>query len=84
MKARLVIVAGLALVSLGACATRVPTQKNDSILEVIDQAKNATPAQASCVGGAVTYCENEMGLKRCSCRDPEEVRAWLRRSFGGM
>jgi hypothetical protein len=84
MNARLLVVAGLALVSIGGCASRAPVQKERSILEVIDQAQNVAPTQGlSCRGGAVTYCENDLGVKRCTCRDPEEVRAWLRRSFGG-
>lgn len=82
MNARLLIVAALALASLSACASRAPATKDQSILEVIDQEKSAAHmSEQSCHAAAVTYCELNAGVRRCSCRDPEEVREWLLRSF---
>ena len=84
MNARRVLIVGLALVSVGACASRAPIPQTESILEVIDQAHSATPeTQGKCPAGAVTYCELDSGRRKCSCTDAEEMRSWLRRSFGG-
>src|SRR5262249_562855 len=80
-----VVVVSLALANLVACASSGPAPKTEqagSILEVLDQARSSAPrADGKCPVGAVTYCETDMGRTRCTCHDPEAVRAWLRHSF---
>jgi hypothetical protein len=87
MNAPRLVVVSLALASLGACASSGPTQtppKTESILEVLDRAESSTPQQGRCPAGGVTYCVNDIATVHCSCQDPDEVRAWLRRSFGSQ
>jgi hypothetical protein len=81
MNARLLFVAALALASISACASQAPAVRDQSILEVIDQAQSAANTREQNCRGTVTYCEINSTVKRCSCRDPEEVRAWLLRSL---
>jgi hypothetical protein len=89
MNAPRLVVVSCALASLGACASSGPTQKpqkTESILEVLDRAESIAPEQLQgrCPAGAVSYCVNEVTKLRCSCQDPDEVRAWLQRSFSSQ
>ena len=90
MNAPRLVVVSLALASLGACASPGSAPKHapktESILEVLDRAESAPPQSSphmTCPAGTVTYCENNVGLTRCGCQDPEEVKRWLKRAFPG-
>src|SRR6476660_1908089 len=55
MNASRLLLVGVTLLSLAACASRAPTTKTESILEVIDQAESsgaAPQAQGKCPAGA--------------------------------
>jgi hypothetical protein len=88
MNARQLVVASLALASLGACASPGPVPQSESRLEVLERAEAAPSAPApaapgkACPADRVTYCEHDSGTVRCSCQDREEVRRWMVRSFG--
>jgi hypothetical protein len=84
MKALRSMIAGSVLMSLAACATPVMPPGDASILEVIDRVESSPAPQAhpACAGNTVTYCELDMGVRHCACRNPAEVTRWLERVNG--
>jgi hypothetical protein len=78
------LITACVLVSLTACATQAPQPKTQSILEVLDEAASAPAPQQklACGGNEVTYCELDMGARRCTCKDQGDVSRWLGKIYG--